>query len=79
MGSTLVSMIRDGEDMGIAHVGDSRCYRLREGKLEPPSGATPTSSPARSARRPTRRPTRAARPCARATSSSSAPTGCRAW
>ena len=34
MGSTLVAMIRDGEDMGIAHVGDSRCYRLREGKLE---------------------------------------------
>ncbi len=34
MGSTLVSMIRDGEDMGIAHVGDSRCYRMRDGKLE---------------------------------------------
>lgn len=34
MGSTLVAMIRDGDDMGIAHVGDSRCYRFRDGKLE---------------------------------------------
>ena len=34
MGSTLVAIIRDGDDMGIAHVGDSRCYRLRDGKLE---------------------------------------------
>ncbi|MFO0649649.1 MAG: Stp1/IreP family PP2C-type Ser/Thr phosphatase [Polyangiales bacterium] len=34
MGSTLVAMIRDGDDMGIAHVGDSRCYRFREGKIE---------------------------------------------
>ena len=34
MGSTLVAIVRDGDDMGIAHVGDSRCYRLRDGKLE---------------------------------------------
>ena len=34
MGSTLVALIRDGEDMGIAHVGDSRCYRFRAGTLE---------------------------------------------
>lgn len=34
MGSTLVAMIRDGDDMGVAHVGDSRCYRFRDGKLE---------------------------------------------
>lgn len=34
MGSTLVAMIRDSDDMGIAHVGDSRCYRFRDGKLE---------------------------------------------
>ncbi len=34
MGSTLVGIIRDGDDMGIVHVGDSRCYRFRGGKLE---------------------------------------------
>ena len=34
MGSTLVGIIRDGDDMGIVHVGDSRCYRFRAGKLE---------------------------------------------
>ncbi|MEZ4410907.1 MAG: Stp1/IreP family PP2C-type Ser/Thr phosphatase [Polyangiales bacterium] len=34
MGSTLVALIRDGDDMGIAHVGDSRCYRFRASVLE---------------------------------------------
>lgn len=34
MGSTLVAMIRDGEDVGIVHVGDSRAYRYRNFKLE---------------------------------------------
>ncbi len=34
MGSTLVAMIRDGDDMGIVHVGDSRAYRYRNFKLE---------------------------------------------
>ncbi|MEZ4392184.1 MAG: PP2C family serine/threonine-protein phosphatase [Polyangiales bacterium] len=34
MGSTLVAMIRDRDDLGIAHVGDSRCYRLRGDRLE---------------------------------------------
>ncbi len=34
MGSTLVALIRDGEEMGIAHVGDSRCYRFRASVLE---------------------------------------------
>ncbi len=34
MGSTLVAVIRDRDDLGIAHVGDSRCYRLRGSKLE---------------------------------------------
>ncbi len=34
MGSTLVAMIRDADDMGIAHVGDSRCYRFRDGRIE---------------------------------------------
>lgn len=34
MGSTLVAMIRDRDDLGIAHVGDSRCYRLRGERFE---------------------------------------------
>lgn len=34
MGSTLVAMIRDKDSLGIAHVGDSRCYRFRDGRLE---------------------------------------------
>lgn len=34
MGSTLVAMIKDKESLGIAHVGDSRCYRFRDGRLE---------------------------------------------
>jgi serine/threonine protein phosphatase PrpC len=34
MGTTVVGMLLDGETAAIAHVGDSRCYRLRQGKLE---------------------------------------------
>ena len=34
MGTTVVGLILDGESAAIAHVGDSRCYRLRDGKLE---------------------------------------------
>jgi serine/threonine protein phosphatase PrpC len=34
MGSTLTSMLFEGDQYHIAHVGDSRAYRLREGKLE---------------------------------------------
>lgn len=34
MGSTLVALIRHGDAMGIAHVGDSRCYRFRASVLE---------------------------------------------
>ena len=36
MGSTVVALHipRDGEDLFIAHVGDSRCYRIRDKALE---------------------------------------------
>lgn len=36
MGTTLVAMLYDAADgrAAVAHVGDSRCYRLREGVLE---------------------------------------------
>jgi protein phosphatase len=34
MGTTVVGMLLDGEVAAVAHVGDSRAYRLREGKLE---------------------------------------------
>ena len=36
MGTTLVGMLIDGDSnsVAISHVGDSRCYRLREGKLD---------------------------------------------
>jgi PPM family protein phosphatase len=36
MGTTITAAIVDagGEEVGIGHVGDSRAYRLREGKLE---------------------------------------------
>mgnify|MGYP002632210355 CR=1 FL=1 len=33
MGTTVVGMHYDGEYCAIAHVGDSRCYRLRDGEL----------------------------------------------
>jgi protein phosphatase len=34
MGSTVVAIHFDGERLHIAHVGDSRCYRLRDGAIE---------------------------------------------
>ncbi len=34
MGSTIVAIHFDGSDLHIAHVGDSRCYRLRDGNIE---------------------------------------------
>jgi serine/threonine protein phosphatase PrpC len=33
MGTTIVAMIHGDAGMVIAHVGDSRCYRLRDGEL----------------------------------------------
>jgi serine/threonine protein phosphatase PrpC len=34
MGTTLVALATRGNRAWVAHVGDSRCYRVREGKLE---------------------------------------------
>jgi protein phosphatase len=34
MGTTVVGMLLNGQHAAIAHVGDSRAYRLRENKLE---------------------------------------------
>lgn len=34
MGTTVVAMIFRGESAGVAHVGDSRAYRLRNGSFE---------------------------------------------
>lgn len=34
MGTTLTAMIRSGTRLGLVHVGDSRAYLLRNGKLE---------------------------------------------
>jgi protein phosphatase len=34
MGTTVVGLLLDGTSAAIAHVGDSRAYRLRDGKLE---------------------------------------------
>lgn len=34
MGTTLTAMMFDGTQFGMCHVGDSRAYRLRDGKLE---------------------------------------------
>ena len=31
MGTTLTAMLRDGNRIGLLHVGDSRAYLLREG------------------------------------------------
>lgn len=33
MGTTIVALHLNGEDGYVAHVGDSRCYRVREGEL----------------------------------------------
>lgn len=34
MGSTVVALMQVGDQVEIAHVGDSRCYRLRNGQIE---------------------------------------------
>lgn len=34
MGSTVVALLVDEAQVHIAHVGDSRCYRVRDGKVE---------------------------------------------
>lgn len=34
MGTTMTALVLRGEEAFVAHVGDSRCYRLRGGKLE---------------------------------------------
>ena len=34
MGTTLVAAVTDGSHVTVANVGDSRCYLLRDGKLE---------------------------------------------
>ena len=34
MGTTVVGLVLDGDTAAVAHVGDSRAYRLRNGKLE---------------------------------------------
>jgi len=34
MGTTLVALLFSGTRIGLAHVGDSRCYLLRDGELE---------------------------------------------
>lgn len=34
MGSTIVAIHFDGTDLHVAHVGDSRCYRIRDGNIE---------------------------------------------
>ncbi len=34
MGTTLVALLVQGDKVWVAHVGDSRCYRYREGSLE---------------------------------------------
>ena len=34
MGTTLTGALFDGSELGMAHIGDSRAYRLRDGQLE---------------------------------------------
>src|SRR5262249_38323729 len=33
LGTTIVALVQDGDAVGIAHAGDSRCYRFRGGEL----------------------------------------------
>ncbi|HOU53358.1 MAG TPA: Stp1/IreP family PP2C-type Ser/Thr phosphatase [Myxococcota bacterium] len=35
MGTTCVGIHVEGTQVAIAHVGDSRCYRIRDGRIEP--------------------------------------------
>ncbi|TWD80656.1 protein phosphatase [Kribbella amoyensis] len=34
MGSTVTALMFDGEQLGLAHLGDSRAYRMRDGQLQ---------------------------------------------
>jgi serine/threonine protein phosphatase PrpC len=34
LGTTIVALVRDGDAMGVAHAGDSRCYLYRGGQLQ---------------------------------------------
>ncbi len=34
MGTTLTALLKDGSRFGLVHIGDSRCYLLREGDLQ---------------------------------------------
>lgn len=34
MGSTVTALLFDGEQFGLAHLGDSRAYRMRDGQLQ---------------------------------------------
>ncbi|HET6294969.1 MAG TPA: protein phosphatase 2C domain-containing protein [Kribbella sp.] len=34
MGSTVTALLFDGQQLGLAHLGDSRAYRMRDGRLE---------------------------------------------
>jgi serine/threonine protein phosphatase PrpC len=34
MGTTLTALLRSGSRLGLVHVGDSRCYLLRDGELQ---------------------------------------------
>ncbi|WP_432943504.1 protein phosphatase 2C domain-containing protein [Kribbella sp. CA-253562] len=34
MGSTVTALMFDGQQLGLAHLGDSRAYRMRDGRLE---------------------------------------------
>lgn len=33
MGTTVTALLRDGDSLALLHIGDSRCYRLRDGEL----------------------------------------------
>ncbi|HWB34796.1 MAG TPA: protein phosphatase 2C domain-containing protein [Rugosimonospora sp.] len=33
MGTTVTALLRDGDALALLHIGDSRCYRLRDGEL----------------------------------------------